>query len=93
MGLAARYTRAALQDLQRIYKHVRAENPAAAERVRLAILKTVEMLENFPYLGKRGRKRSTREKTIPKLPYLIVYRVDADEIVLLRIYHGARKRT
>jgi len=90
VGLAARFTRTALLDLRRIHEHIRAENPAAAERVRLSILSTVGMLRDFPYLGRSGRRRGTREKTVTKLPYLILYRVDAEEVIILRIYHGAR---
>jgi toxin ParE1/3/4 len=91
VGLKLRYARAALRDIQTIRNYVAAANPAAAERVRLAILKTIQILTEFPFLGRPGRRKGTREKTVPRLPYLILYRTGEDELVILRVYHGAQR--
>ncbi len=92
MGLKLRYARAALRDIEVIRTYVAAENPAAAERVRLAILKTIQILTEFPFLGRPGRRKGTREKTVPRLPYLVLYRAGEDELAILRVYHGAQRR-
>jgi addiction module RelE/StbE family toxin len=92
VGLSLKYASAALFDIGRIHKHICAENPAAAEHVRRSILKSIETLRFFPFLGKAGRRRGTREKVVPRLPYLVVYRIEEDALVILRIYHGAQKR-
>ena len=91
MGLKPRYARAALRDIEAIRGYVAAGNPAAAERVRLAILKTIQILTEFPFLGRLGRRKGTREKTVPRLPYLILYRTGEDELVIPRVYHGAQR--
>jgi addiction module RelE/StbE family toxin len=92
MGLKLRYTLAALRDIDKIHSHIAAENPRAAERVRLSVLKTIGILAEFPFIGRPGRRRGTREKTVTKLPYLIIYRVSDGELTILRVYHGAQKR-
>jgi len=92
VGVAVRYARSALRDIDGIHRHIVAENPAAAERVRKSILRTIDMLRDFPFLGKPGRRSGTREMTVPKLPYLIVYRAGENQIAVLRVYHGAQKR-
>jgi toxin ParE1/3/4 len=91
MGLKLRYTRAALRDIETIRNYIATENPAAAGRVRLSILKAIQLLTEFPFLGRPGRRKGTREKTVAGLPYLIVYRVSEDELVILRVYHGAQR--
>ena len=47
-------------------------------------------LENFPYLGRKGRIAGTRELIYSGLPYIVVYRVHDQVIEILRIYHGAQ---
>lgn len=39
------------------------------------------------------RKLYTREVVFTPLPYIAVYRVKGDAIEVLRIYHGAQKRS
>jgi toxin ParE1/3/4 len=92
VGVKLRYTRAALHDIGSIRNYIAVENPAAAERVRLSILRTIDVLTEFPFLGRPGRRKGTREKPVPKLPYLVLYRTGEDELVILRVYHGAQSR-
>jgi toxin ParE1/3/4 len=92
MGVRLRYTLAALRDIENIHNHIVIENPLAAERVRRSILQSVEILRDFPFIGRSGRRKGTREKTVARLPYLIVYRAAKNELTILRIYHGAQER-
>jgi len=91
MGLKLRYTRTALRDIDAIRNYIATENPRAAERVRLSILKAIQLLTEFPFMGRPGRRKGTREKTIPRLPYLVIYRAEEKELVILRVYHGAQR--
>jgi plasmid stabilization system protein ParE len=66
-----------------------------AEEVRRRILATIERLCLLPRLGREGRHSGTREMVVPGLPYIIVYRIDigdADELVILGVFHGAENR-
>lgn len=72
------------------------ESPAAASRIGRVLLAAVEGLEVFPFRGKPGRSRDTRELVISGLPYLVVYSVEpaapvpgVHTVNILRVLHGA----
>ena len=48
-------------------------------------------LEAFPHLGRPGRVQGTREIAFPPLPFVAIYEVDDDQIIVLRILHGAQR--
>ena len=87
-----RLTLAAEFDLEHIRDTIISENPAAAEKVQRAIAKAIELLQSFPYLGRPGALKETREKVVKSLPYIVVYRVREEELIILRIFHGAQNR-
>jgi toxin ParE1/3/4 len=91
MGLSVRWSWQSHDHLVAIRRRIRQDKPLAAERVRLRILEMVELLSALPRLGKPGRRRGTREFVIPRLPYIIVYQVMQNELVVLGIFHGARE--
>lgn len=39
---------------------------------------TIKMLRSLPRLGHAGRKEGTRELNVPRLPFVIVYRIDRE---------------
>ncbi len=45
----------------------------------------------MPYRGRYGRLDNTRELVIPRLPYVVIYRIPGDRIVILNIVHGAQR--
>jgi toxin ParE1/3/4 len=47
-------------------------------------------LGGHPRLGRRGRIGGTRELVVPRLPFIIVYRVLEQNVEVLRIIHGRR---
>ena len=87
-----RLSLAAELDLINIKDTISAENPDAAERVQRSIVGAINLLKSFPYLGWPGSVLGTREKTVRSLPYVIVYAVGVNELIILRVYHGARNR-
>ena len=56
------------EDLGGIFDHILADNPEAALRVVDTIRQTVQMLIEYPYLGRSGRVADTRELVIPGTP-------------------------
>jgi toxin ParE1/3/4 len=60
--------------------------------VRLHIILAVEQLQDLPSLGRPSRRQDTRQLIVTGLPYIIVYRVDCDQLVILGIFHTARER-
>lgn len=89
-----RFTPRATQDLATIGDYIREKNPAAASRVRTAILKSLQNLAVFAHMGRRQSVEGVRKMVTRRDPYLLYYRVDADagEIVVPIIQHPARRR-
>ncbi|HSQ61391.1 MAG TPA: type II toxin-antitoxin system RelE/ParE family toxin, partial [Acidobacteriota bacterium] len=47
--------------------------------------------ETFPHFGRPGRVHGTREIAFPPLPFVAIYEVREEHIVVLRILHGAQR--
>ncbi len=80
----------ASRDLDEIIDYIAIDNPAAAERIFRAILVTAGRLEKFPNIGRAGRIPGTRELSISGLPYLLVYEVNSDAVIILAVFHTSR---
>jgi plasmid stabilization system protein ParE len=92
-----RVTDDAKADLRQIKAYISERNVIAAEGVIDRIRKTLRLLAVLPRLGHPGLVRGTLEKGVPRVPYLIVYRInmtDQDrELAVLRVYHAAQPRS
>lgn len=84
------FTPLALADLRAIHDFITDDNPHAAKRTVARIRRAVESLETFPELGRAWEGGPTRALSIAGIPYRVHYRVRADELQILRIYHTAR---
>jgi toxin ParE1/3/4 len=45
----------------------------------------------FPYSGRRGSVEETYELVVPRLPYIVVYRV-TERVEIVAIFHAAQQR-
>lgn len=90
MKRVVRWTRRARRRLEEIGAYIEADNPAAAARVVGAIALAVQRLGKAPGRGRPGRIRGTRELVVVGTPYIVAYRIRADDIELLTIQHGAQ---
>jgi toxin ParE1/3/4 len=86
-----RWLRTALANLNAEAEFISKDNPAAAARTVTAIVDAVQLLKQYPAMGRPGRVPGTRELVIPDTPYIIPYRVRGEVLELLRVFHGARK--
>ncbi|OGT31235.1 MAG: hypothetical protein A2W28_10135 [Gammaproteobacteria bacterium RBG_16_51_14] len=86
-----RLAQEAEQDLIEIFDYILAEDPLAAEKVLDNIIEEIQHLGNHPYIGRSGRVPGTRELILTKTPFIIPYQVTKDMLVILRVYHMARK--
>jgi toxin ParE1/3/4 len=95
--MRVRVTDDAKADLRQIKASVGEHNAIAAEGVIDRIRKTLTLLAVLPRLGHPGLVHGTFEKGVPRVPYLVVYRIaiadDDRELVVLRVYHGAQLRS
>lgn len=84
-------TKPATLDLQEIDNYISQNNPAAAARMVVRVLEAVEYLVTYPTMGRTGRVSKTRELVVSGTPFIVVYQVRQQTILVLRILHAARK--
>ncbi|MDH3704299.1 MAG: type II toxin-antitoxin system RelE/ParE family toxin [Alphaproteobacteria bacterium] len=81
----------AIDDLASIRQYIAQDDPRAARKVVSAIITLIErQLPQFPRSGRKGRVAGTLELVVPRLPFVVPYRLNGDDIEILRVYHGAR---
>jgi plasmid stabilization system protein ParE len=86
-----RISRRADRDIERICGRIAEDNPAAAERLDEEIHETVKLLARFPRLGhRRTDVPDTRYLFRAVRNYVIAYRLEGLELVVVRVVHGAR---
>jgi toxin ParE1/3/4 len=88
--MRVRWTTPAAQDLYNIVRRIQQDNTEAAAKVAKTLLDGCGGLGNFPRRGRKGRIQGTRELVFPDLPYIAVYRIQDQNLEILRIYHGAQ---
>ena len=82
----------AIEDLASLRAYIEQDDPVAARRVALHIIRNVEMLlPRNPEMGRPGRIPGTRELVVPRTPFIVVYRVQSEVLQIIRIFHTARK--
>ena len=87
-----RYSAEARRQIQAIGDYIGSNDRAAAERVVARIRAGTRLLGNFPRLGRAGRVPGTREWVLTQLPYVIVYEITGDGIMILNVFHTAQDR-
>ncbi|AJF07564.1 toxin Y4kP [Geoalkalibacter subterraneus] len=86
-----RWLRRAVRDLDAAEEFIAQDNPEAAAKIALTIVKAVSQLKDQPGAGRAGRVPGTRELVIAETPYIVPYRVKNDVVEILRVYHSSRK--
>lgn len=87
-----RYTSRAKTDFEEIHDYIAQENPRAAKRALVIVRKAGEGWLLNPLLGRPGRISGTRELSIGRFPFMLAYRVDANEVQILSVIYTARMR-
>ena len=83
-------TSQAEEDLLEIWAHVAADTPAAGDRLLDRIASACEMLAKNPAAGRTRGELAERLRSFPVGKYVVFYRPIDDEIVVIRVLHGAR---
>ena len=77
--------------LQNQLSYIAERNPQAAVDMGDAIEAAVSRLADFPESARPGRVPGTRELVVPATPFIVVYRIEATGVAILRVLHGAQK--
>lgn len=85
-----RVTQLARRDLTEAVAYIARENRDAAQRLRARLLDAADHLTTFPAMG-RSDAAGRRLFAAPGTPFLLIYREEADHLLILRVWHGARQ--
>lgn len=87
-----RFSPTAESDLDGIHNYIAEHNPAAALRIIDTLILAADQLGAFPFLGRPGRIDGTRELTVPRTPYILIYTLpDAYHVDVETIVHTRRQ--
>ncbi len=70
--------------------YVSDRNAFAADRLNEAIAHAAEMLTSHPFMGRVGRISGTRE-WVAHPNYILIYKVGADAIDIVRVLHARQQ--
>jgi toxin ParE1/3/4 len=80
----------ARRQVREIWHYIALDDPAAADRMVTRLVVAVEKLLRFPQLGRPGREGS-RELVVGGTHFVVVYRVEGEEIRIGSVVHGAQR--
>jgi toxin ParE1/3/4 len=80
----------ARRQIHEIWHYIALDNPAAADRMVTRLVVAVEKLLRFPHLGRPGREGS-RELVVGGTHFVVIYRVEGEDIKIGSVVHGARR--
>ena len=89
--MRVRWLRVALANLEAEADYIGEDSPAAARRMVQRIFRAVNLLKKNPAMGRPGRVAGTREVVVAGTPYVLPYRVRANAVEILRVFHAARR--
>jgi toxin ParE1/3/4 len=90
MSLPVRRTNRAEADLDEIWLWIAGDNVDAAEQTVERIAAAERRLSDFPEIGQARPDIAEGIRHWPVGPYLILYRVEPDCVLVIRVVHGAR---
>ncbi|MCG3130410.1 MAG: hypothetical protein FLDDKLPJ_01167 [Phycisphaerae bacterium] len=81
----------AITDMAEILEFIRKDRPKASERLYDRLWREFDQLCAFPNLGhRRADVRDTQYRFKRVKSFLVAYRLDGDDLRVVRVLHGAR---
>ncbi len=81
----------AVQRLIAIRAFIAEDSPDTAQAVAAKIIANVEELSQFPNRGRAGRVPGTRELVVPGTAHILPYRIKADRLEIIAVFHGRQR--
>lgn len=85
-----RWTENARLGLDRVHAFYAEFDRRLAARMFRSIKESTRRLARFPASGRIGEVAGTRELVVPHLPFVVVYRLEDNEIQVLRVFHDSQ---
>jgi toxin ParE1/3/4 len=89
--LRLQYTKSALRQIDEALSFIKTRSPQGAAHVRERLDGVMAMLMDHPFAGQETNRRGVRRVALTPYPYVIFYRVDDEEVVVMRLRHAARR--
>lgn len=89
--MIAVYAPRALRDLEAIAEYLKERSPSGRANVMAAIKASVDALIAFPEMSPAIDSAGHRRLPVLRFPYVIFYRIAAEEIIILHIRHTSRR--
>lgn len=77
-------------DLLQIYRYLAERNASAAQSIVAEINRKLQNIGDFPFFGRDRSMLSQGIRSIVAHPYVILYTVGPDRIIVVRVLHGRR---
>ena len=91
-----RLTEDAASDIEAIKQFSEDVDAGLAARILAQIGQVLSLLKRFTHIGHDGHRPGTFEMLVPRLPVVIIYRIDVgdreEELIVLRVYHTRQQR-
>ena len=78
-------------DVSHARRYIEQHYAEGAKRIVLAIYAAVRHVGEQPHLGRPGRVERTREMVVSDTPYIVVYAIVRDQLIVLAVLHGAQE--
>ena len=86
-----KWTRRALREQDESFEWIVTENPTAAREVIDRMHSATRLLAKNPKMGRPGRITGTGELVVSRTPYVVAYRIGAEQVEILAVIHHARE--
>ena len=80
----------ARDDLNHIWLYIAGDNLVAADQTIERLVERFGMLARQPLIGEACPELKPNLRSFPVRPFVIYYGVEADEVVIFRVLHGAQ---
>jgi len=85
------WSRLALNDFENATDYIAQENPQAARQVAERIVEATSRLRDYPYIGHPGDDPEQREWLVSRTPYVLIYEIHHDTVIIARVWHTRRQ--
>lgn len=83
----------AQEDLKSILQYfINEQDEETGQELVTSLFGSTARLANFPFSGKPGEIQDTRELVLPKLSYILVYKVNNTTVEIISVLHTSKLR-
>lgn len=86
-----RFSNAALRQIDGALAYIAHQSPQGANGLRERIRSAAALIRDHPYAAQATSRADTRRVVLSPYPYVMFYRVAADEVFVTRFRHAARR--